>query len=69
MNDISDILTLTIDFISLSGDILDANIWKDIAPSIMNQTNRSGQSSNTATHIATITVNVTGTKGTKNTTT
>jgi carbohydrate-binding DOMON domain-containing protein len=56
------------EFIFLSGDILDANKRKEIALSNMNQSNSSGQSYNTATHIATITVNVTEMKGTKNTT-
>jgi hypothetical protein len=67
MNYIIDNFNPTMDFIFFSGDILDANIWKEIALSIMNQTNSSGQSCNSATHIATITVNVTGTIGTNNT--
>jgi hypothetical protein len=69
MNDISDKITLIMEFIFLSGDILDANKRKEIALSSMNQSNSSGQSYNTATHIATITVNVTEMKGTKNKTT
>jgi hypothetical protein len=65
MDDISDKFTLTMEFIFLSGDILDANKRKEIALSNMNQSNSSGQSYITAAHIAT----VTEMKGTKNTTT
>jgi hypothetical protein len=53
------------DFIFVSGDILDANKWKETALSIMIQSNRSGQSCKTASHLGAITVNVTETKGTK----
>jgi hypothetical protein len=67
MNDISANFTLTMDFILLSGDIVHENKRKVFLLSIMKQTNNPGQSCNTATHIPNITVNVTETKGTKNT--
>jgi hypothetical protein len=66
MIDTSDMFTPTMDFFSLSGDILDANKGNETALSITNQTNSPGQSCNTATHFANITVNVTETNGIKN---